>query len=420
MEHLLIGLLAGSIILFLALLLFLRLNKDQPIVNLDHDEQLVLDSHDETLINLYRKAETAEEKAAIADFVRKNIAEDKTRSSLGTPPPPAAGKQKEEDQEPPVKRSLLNRILFKEIELDEDEEEEQPALSRKEQRAAAKELKKQAKAAAAEAAAAEAAAAEATTAEAAAEEAAAAEVAAAEAIPAETTANTATTVTAVAAQESIPIEIIDSQEEPSNEEETPLIDVAEISGLAQPNELYPPTAPAQTGTSPWTTENAPLYQGADSCESTENYTDLPQTPSIEELEQEIRTGVAQIHRISSLSTSTSTTAEPPLAVEELIAQYTYQPPTAKDLGVDLPFGIIESENEPINIKSPQNTANFTNSGAKYASADIHYDPTSGRSQETNNRNRWDKLAEELNETPKTSSDDIMDEILRKVEELEKR
>ncbi|MEG1661888.1 MAG: hypothetical protein RR332_05155, partial [Clostridiales bacterium] len=147
MEHLLIGLLAGSIILFLALLLFLRLNKDQPIVNLDHDEQLVLDSHDETLINLYRKAETAEEKAAIADFVRKNIAEDKTRSSLGATPPPAAGKQKEEDQEPPVKRSLLNRILFKEIELDEDEEEEQPALSRKEQRAAAKELKKQAKAA---------------------------------------------------------------------------------------------------------------------------------------------------------------------------------------------------------------------------------------------------------------------------------
>lgn len=394
MEYVLISLIAGFVIFGLTLLVFLFMDKRKEPSCEDQEIQMVMNSGDDSLINLYNKAETPEEKTAIADFVRKNIIPKDT--GISDVPQPIISKDDQifdDDEEDdfdnsgkdlsPAKRSFLSRLFFKEVEVEDDD-----ATNQSEQ-----DLPDDAAEAALSASAAE-----------------------------QATAN------------------ID-QEDDLLQANTNKRGFFKKKPKSSDNEDIQPAEPADI-----ITENTLYDLNTIEEESYVIDVETPEPEANRESEQPIEQEqpIKQEQPIEQeQSTEPETTAEPEqyaeqnfqdnsnrntwikpqedIAVEQettieqdpsITPRYTYQPPTPQKMGLDLPLDTNEPE---------YNATIFSDNGAIYPQSPYKKQPST---EETpTEKPRWQKLAEQLDETQNTtvtSSDAIMDDILRKVEELEKR
>ncbi len=461
MEQLLIGLAVGAVILTLAIVTFCRLGKNRGNNLADEDRQmaLILNSGDETLINLYQNAETAEEKAAIIDFVCQN----NTSSNDEVQPPPT--------QETPAKtkRSLLDRMLFKEVAVDEanDEDdkenaraidetmvsgneneteesqpdlfqEQTPKLSRKQRREQKRLAKRQAKESGGTETLTE------TTPETATETAEPSQTqplpvnAMADDTVTETTPETATETAEPSQAQPLPVnamaddtvtetmpETATETAEPSQAQSLPVNAMADDTVTETMPETATETAePSQAyHTYHAYAKATPIYAGMETPQQTMAPAAMHEGCTLHRQIwlKDIDAAEAADSRPAQEATSTIPIEEKTSEPEKLDATYTYQPPTAKDLGLDLPYGIIDEAMEPIDV-----TTNMENKHIFPAIGEKHIDGETNSPQNDQNsaQNRWERFAEEMaasqSHSGVASSDDIMDEILRKVAELEKR
>ncbi|MCR4962621.1 MAG: hypothetical protein K6B40_01915 [Firmicutes bacterium] len=481
MEQLLIALAVGAAILAVAFITFFRLGKDNENTVPDEDKEiaLILSSGDETLINLYQNAETDEERAAIVDFVRKSnsVNADAAAESQPQETPAKAkrsrwGRRKSEETAAEESDGAYDSESYdgnseNEVEsydgyneneaesYDGDSEneaesydgyseneagepqpdllqEQTPKLSRKERRAQKRLAKRQAKeAAAAEKLAAAAAVAagadnigDALDAAADAADFSGEEQPAEEAMDAAEALATSLAEAIASGEEAAAEEFMETAEYPAPSRVDPFASIAEqpAAEAAETTETADAFAPAAETAAATVEQTAPPASGDAAATDGRRQMWLKDTPDAG-LETPDKPLVSEIF-------------QPP--------QAPLQPTAGKDLGLDLPYGIVDDGSKPAAMGKTETEAASGNGGDAGNTDDTeireeakHNLTADGEKQEESDGspiaekenavpNRWERFAEELElaasqrQSDAASGDDIMNEILRKVAELEKR